>query len=219
MNDLTEEEQVERLKAFWSQYGMSIVIGVVLGGAGLFGWYQWQDGQRSEAEAASAMFAEVADAADAADITILKSRHSALAETHPESPYVSQADLLLAALYMQRGETEEAQATLETLLARENGSVLEPLVATRLARVLIYRDQAGEALEVLERADADGYAAMFDEVRGDALVALTRYDEARAAYQAALDSAGQPQLVDANLLDMKLGALPEATAAVGDISE
>ncbi|HBC19536.1 MAG TPA: hypothetical protein DC022_12505, partial [Alcanivorax sp.] len=37
-----EEEQVERIKAWWQENGTAAVITVVLAVAALIGWRQWQ---------------------------------------------------------------------------------------------------------------------------------------------------------------------------------
>ena len=42
---LTEEEQVEQLKKWWKENGLSIVGGVVVGLALVFGWRSWQHHQ------------------------------------------------------------------------------------------------------------------------------------------------------------------------------
>ena len=44
----TEEEQIEALKRWWSENGKSIVIGIALAGASVFGWRAWQDQQQAE---------------------------------------------------------------------------------------------------------------------------------------------------------------------------
>ncbi len=213
MSDLSEEEQVERLQQWWKENARDLIIGIVVMGGGIFGYYQWQGSKADFAQGASVVFEQALDAAEASDLTMLVAHHTELSNEYADSPYVTQSGLRLAALYMQRGETEDAERLLRETFAREKGSLLGPLVATRLARVQIYRDDAQGALSTLDAIKPGGYAPLLAEVRGDALLALGQNSEARAAYQAALDDPGQPQLVDVNLLGMKLAAVPAADVA------
>ncbi len=217
MADYEDAEQFEKLKAFWDENGRWLISAVVLSTAGIFGWNWWKGEQRTYAEGASQVFARAVTAAQASDLTMLVSHHTTLAEEFPDSPYLSQAGLRLAGLYMQRGETEEAEATLRDVLERERGGLLEPVAAARLARVLAYRDAPDAALEVLDSVGEGGeFAPLIAEARGDIHVALGDADAARAAYQAAIDNPGQPQLIDVRLVEMKLADLGSAPAVAAD---
>ena len=44
MNDfVTDDEQVERIKKWWSDNGSSVIAGLVIGIGGLVGWRYWVD--------------------------------------------------------------------------------------------------------------------------------------------------------------------------------
>lgn len=214
MSDYEDVEQYERLKAFWAENGRWILSAIVLSSAGLFGLNWWKGQQRTYAESASQVYQQVVDAAEASDLTLLVAHRRTLADEYPESPYLSQAGLRLAALYMQRGETEAAEETLRGVLGDERGSALEPLVASRLARVVAYRGDAAEALQILDAIrDPGSYAPMVAELRGDLALANGDLSAAREAYQAALNDPGQPQLIDTRLVEIKLAALGEPESA------
>ena len=103
------------------------------------------------------------------------------------------------------------------MLERERGSLLEPVVASRLARVLAYRNAPEAALEVLDRVgDGGEFAPLIAEVRGDIHAALGDAEAARAAYQAAIDNPGEPQLIDVALVEMKLADLGSAPTVAAD---
>lgn len=217
MSDYEDAEQFEKLKAFWDENGRWLISAVVLSTAGLFGWNWWKGEQRDYAEGASAVFAQAVSAAQQSDLTMLVSHHSTLAEQFPDSPYLSQAGLRLAGLYMQRGDTEAAEATLRDVLERERGGLVEPIAATRLARVLAYRDAPEAALEVLDAVrNAEAFAPLMAETRGDIHAALGDVAAARAAYQSAIDNPGQPQLIDVRLVEMKLADLGSAPTVAAD---
>ena len=56
MVELSEEEQVERLRKWWAENGVSLVISIVIGVAALMGWRHWQGWEKQEAAAASAVY-------------------------------------------------------------------------------------------------------------------------------------------------------------------
>lgn len=217
MSDYEDAEQVEKLKAFWDENGKLLVSAIVLSTAGLFGWNWWQGEQRAYAEGASQIFEQAVTAAQASDLTMLVSHHARLTADYPDSPYVSQAGLRLAGLYMQRGDTGGAESVLRGVLAREQGSLLEPVAASRLARVLVYRDAPADALAVLDAISEVGqFAPLVAETRGDVQVALGDTEAARVAYELALAAPGQPQLIDVRLVEMKLADLGSAPVAAAD---
>ena len=60
MNDfVTDDEQVERIKNWWSDNGSSVIAGLVIGIGGLMGWRYWVDYQTNVAAEASSHFANM----------------------------------------------------------------------------------------------------------------------------------------------------------------
>jgi len=51
----TEEQQVEAIKRFWSEHGTSLIVGAVLGLAGLFGWQYYSDSNRRQGKRLSVL--------------------------------------------------------------------------------------------------------------------------------------------------------------------
>ena len=75
-----------------------------------------------------------------------------------------------------------------------------------MARVLAQDEAYAEALAALDVAPGS-FAARYNEVRGDIHAALGDAENARAAYNAALNIQ-EAGLVDRNLVQMKLDDLP-----------
>ncbi|MFK8053250.1 MAG: YfgM family protein [Woeseiaceae bacterium] len=216
MSELTDEQQVERLKAWWQENGRSLLFIIGLGMVGAIGWLQWQGSQRDNAEAASALYELAMEAADRNDSIVLGQRVDELTGDYPDSTYTALAVLRQVAVELANGETELARAKLDALLTSEKGSELEPLIALRLARVELYLGNAEQALAVLDKAPAKNFAPFYHEVRGDIYVQLGQAQDARDAYQAALDEPGQPQLVDVNYIGIKLAQLATTEAVVAE---
>ena len=59
---LTEEEQAERVKAWWKENGSSVITGAIVGLGLIAGYNYWQDWQRQDTEAASAAYEDLLDA-------------------------------------------------------------------------------------------------------------------------------------------------------------
>jgi predicted negative regulator of RcsB-dependent stress response len=88
---------------------------------------------------------------------------------------------------------------------------LKLLAELRLGRVLLSAGDAEGALKALDAKDSGGFEPLFQSVRGDAYMKLGKTEDARAAYQKALDG-WTDELGDRSLLKMKLAALPGAPA-------
>ncbi len=85
---------------------------------------------------------------------------------------------------------------------------LRLLARVRIARVQITENNADAALKTLEGAEPGGFAARFDEVRGDALLAKGDRAGALAAWRKAEAAAGgkgdRPATVDLEGLRLKI---------------
>jgi predicted negative regulator of RcsB-dependent stress response len=75
------------------------------------------------------------------------------------------------------------------VLERSGSEEMKDIARLRLAGVLLDEKAHDEALKLLEAKHAAPLAAQYAALRGDALVAKNRVDEARAAYRLALEKA------------------------------
>ena len=56
---LSEEEQLESLKRWWKENGLSTVIVVVLAVGGYFGWDLWKGHRQAQTEAAAIVYQQM----------------------------------------------------------------------------------------------------------------------------------------------------------------
>jgi predicted negative regulator of RcsB-dependent stress response len=89
---------------------------------------------------------------------------------------------------------------------------LAELATLRLARLQLAQGQADQALKLVGELKADAHRALALELKGDALTALKRTDEARTAYDEAL-TALDATAPTRPYLEMKRNELGNATAA------
>lgn len=214
MSDLTDEQQVERLKAWWQENGRSLMFIIGIGIVGAIGWLKWQDGQRVESESASVLYEAAMAAADRNDTIVLGQRLDELTEEYGESSYATLGVMRLAAILLANGEADEAKVQLEALLKAQKDSELAPLIAFRLARIELYLGNAEAAMTVLDGTRPGKFEPLFLEAKGDAYIVMGQDADARSAYQAAIDNPGQPQMIDVGYVDIKLAEL--ATSSDGE---
>ena len=209
---LSEKEQIERMRSWWSEYGSFVVGGVVLGAVILFGINYYQNSQLDAQVAASVLYDELADEIVAGDIEAAEAIVKDLTDNHGGSSYAAQSYVAIARFYMDRNRDNDAAESLRTLIAMDGNDAFKNIGRVRLAKILLYQDQPEEVLTLLDGQDSGAFAARFAEVRGDAYVALGRFNEARSAYEAALME--QMPVVDQALVQLKLLDLPEDDAQV-----
>ncbi|WP_136066542.1 YfgM family protein [Modicisalibacter radicis] len=187
----SEEEQLDAIKRWWKSNGTSLIIGVVVAAAGVFGWKAWQSYQDSQAEAASAHYQQLIalagqqqlgdDAISQADDLV-----DTLVNEYSGTRYAELATLIQARLEIAAGDHAGASQALQQVIDGDADGYLKGLARLRLARIQLADDQPETALGTLEAGIPEGLAAQRAVTRGDALVALNREDDARDAYQQAL---------------------------------
>jgi len=207
---LSEQEQVEALKKWWAENGKSVIAGIVLGLAAIFGWRAWQDHERARAEAASDVYQELLAALDNPET---QKEADELAEElindYPSIRYAVFAGLAQARMAVAAEDYPKAALHLRKALADNDDAKLQPLIRLRLAAVLSANGNHEDALKELEAKDPGTFTAAFDELRGDIQLALGDLNAARTLYQQALENARAEQS-DTVVLEMKLESLGSA---------
>nr|WP_298410545.1 tetratricopeptide repeat protein [uncultured Halomonas sp.] len=196
----TEEEQLDALKRWWKNNGTSLIAGVVIAIAGVLGWNAWQNYQANQAEAASLRYQELLSLASQDDLSDdVQSRAQQLVgeiiDNHDGTIYADLAALLRARMAVSEDDYASGSTTLEALIASTDRDYLKGLARLRLARLQLAQGEAEKALATLESGVPDSLNAQRADTRGDILIALDRDDQAREAYQQALQlsqEAGQP---------------------------
>jgi predicted negative regulator of RcsB-dependent stress response len=211
---LSEKEQIEQLRAWWSEYGYFVIGGVVLGALILFGFNYYQNAERNAQEAASRQYDAVATAIAESDLEAAEAAAAELAANFGNSAYNAHSKLAMARLYMDKNRDQDAAESLRSLLDMSGFDNLQHVGRVRLGKILLYQGKPDEVLTLLEGQDSEAFAARYAELRGDAYVALDRPEDARGEYQAALLE--QLPTVDQGLVQLKLMDLPRESIAMGD---
>lgn len=231
--DTTEEEQVEAIKNWFEQNGTSLVIGIVVSLAAVFGYQSWQKTELAETEKASALYTGLSEAIVAGPLDTLTSQQistgkfiaAELKADFPTSTYAHFAALHLAKLAVEDGDLETAATELEWIGTNKPERPVELIVNLRLAKIKAAQEDYEAALALLNAEDAGAHASSYHEQRGDIYLAMGQPEQAREAYELAMDGIVEGQskpvlqmkfedLIDPqNATVMNEGAANEPTAS------
>lgn len=183
----SEEQQVEAIKRFWREYGITIVAGAIIGLGGLYGFRYYQSSQLAQAEQASTSFEQLLQAKENQQDNWLSDAEQYMA-AHERTSYAQFAAMLKARDAVMKGDYEVAEQQLSWVIAQSNDTVIKTIARLRLARVLLQQDQATKALAVLDTPVPASFAAQQQELIGDIQLALGDSAAAKRAYVQARNS-------------------------------
>lgn len=190
--DAEEQQRIDALKDWWAKWGnlvyaTAMVLLLVI--AGSQGWKYYQKKQVVEAETLFLSVQKVAqESAATKDWKKLSSAAMALADKYPRTFYATDAQLMAAKAAFDANALTEAKAHLQWVV--DKGQATHQAIArVRLAAVLLDEKKYDDALRVLDGIKSDAFSSLAADLKGDIFVAQGRADEARAAYQMAVDKA------------------------------
>lgn len=207
-------EQSERARQWLQQNGSSIVIGILLGLAVLLGWQRWQQSGVSHRAEAMVKFDELQAAVDKDDAELALKLGDDLRKNYADTAHSALAALELAELEVKGGKLPEAESRLRLVVDNAATPPLRAIATLRLARLLVARDQAQQAVDLLKGIAGEDFVAEREQVRGDALLALGKREDALKAWNdalAAMDVAAQARReLEAKRDDLAAGGAPAA---------
>ncbi len=201
------------MRAWWKENGRYVISGIVLGVAILLGWREWRDYQLTSRLEASALYETLAVEVNDGDLDASEAAASNLYDNYASTTYAALARLSMAKLYMEKGRDQDAADALIALVSERGKSELKMIGRLRLAKIYLYQDKYQEVVELLSGFEDSSFAARYDELLGDAYLALGQVASASAAYERAmLDDVNAPT-VDRALVQMKIVDLPVDVAS------
>lgn len=185
----TEEEQVEALKDWWKQNGLAVIGGAVLGISALVGWRGWNWHQDKQATEASDIFTVVQEAANKNDVTTLQEQTNILRDKYASTPYTPLAVLHQAKNQIEQGDNAAAEESLRWVLKNSKQDTVQNVARLRLARLLLADNKVEEAQAMVNSGMSDAYTSLANEIRGDIFVAKGEIEQAKEAYDQAMQAA------------------------------
>jgi predicted negative regulator of RcsB-dependent stress response len=202
----TDEEQIEHLKKWWRDNGKSIVGGIVIGLAAVFGWREWQDYLTVQAEMASGIYQDMIVNVRQNKNDNAREYAGELIDDYPSTTYAIFASLMLAKLDSDKNALGSAIEHLQWVLDNTAEEQFLHLARLRISRLLLAENKPDETLELLESAEPGKFLASYEELKGDSYIQLGRIKEAKDAYELALAVRGTAN-DGQSVLQMKLNDL------------
>jgi len=217
--NLTDDEKLAEIKKWWGDNGGSIITGVVLGLAVLFGTKAWLAYQDRKAETASNIYTTLMVALERGESQVVTAKASMLVSDYTGTPYATLATLALARMSIEADELAVASSHLQWVIDNTRSDISRDTARLRLARVMVAMDDLDGAIVVLDQAaPGTSFDRLYTEVRGDIEVARGDLTAANKTYQAALD------MTDSNapgrhLLQLKYDSTVVASITAVEVSE
>jgi len=179
---LSEEEQLSKLRDWWSRNGTALVVGLVVAIAGVLGWRWYQSSVAERIAHTADLYSEfVAAGGEARDKLAEQIAAEGGSTAYPALVLLAQAHDAVAS-----GDLEAASGHLAGAVTAASNGPLADLARLRLARVQRGLDRSDDALQTLGTIRSAGYLALAQELKGDIHLARGERDLAHEAYVAAL---------------------------------
>ena len=181
----TDEEQAETIKRWLRENGMSLVTGLLLGLAVLFGFKSWTEYGERKAEQASNLYVQYTSArAQGLDAAV--QHYDALIKDFAGSEYAVLASLDMAKAQVGKNDLAAARAHLQWALDHARTEGVKLATRLRLARVELAAGEIDAAERLIAGSADPGFAALYEELRGDIAAARGDLTAAHDAYERAL---------------------------------
>lgn len=207
--DLQEQEQLDEIKAWWKQYGNLVILVVtvaLLTVAGMRGWSYYQTRQGLEA---GELYTQLQGAVGANEPKKVQDIAGVITDRYKRTGYAAFAAFAAAKAAFDSGDLAAAKARLQWVVDNGREAEVRDIARLRLAAVLLDEKKYDEALKLVETPPVETFIPLYADLKGDILVAQGKPQEARAAYQTALDKTDSKSGYRA-LIQVKLDALGAA---------
>ncbi len=207
-NVATEEERVMMLKVWWQKNRTWLMSVLVVAIVGFFGVRYYHSEKAKTAEHASVLFNEFFAAVVEGNQESSAELATQIQKEYPRTPYANTAALFQAHSAVVSNDLDTASERLTWLIEKSEAKFAKDIARVRLAQIKMAQGDNEGALKLLDFTPEDAYRPLFHEVKGDVLVALQRYSDARTAYDAALQEYTELGF-QAHLLQFKFDELPQ----------
>ncbi len=207
----SDDQELEKLKAWWKTYGNALLLGIALGLSILMGSKYWSQYKQERAEAASVIYDSLVNNYREKAFDEVREATESLKQDYAATPYAGLAAMILARVSVEQGKEDDARRELQWTLDNATDDGAKHAARLRLARVVADAGEVDAALSLLDVNDIAGFELDYLELRGDLAVLKGNKQQAREAYRMALKELDEFSPYRSTL-SMKLDALgPEAS--------
>ncbi|MCU7938415.1 MAG: tetratricopeptide repeat protein [gamma proteobacterium symbiont of Bathyaustriella thionipta] len=183
----TEEQQVEAIKKWWSENFKMVVVLAVIGLGSIVGVQQWKQNKIIEAQTASVEYDHILQSVKDNKGEPINQQVNTMLTDYPDYPYAALSAMLEAKQLIDADKFSQAEEKYQWVIANAKAQNLQHISRVRLASLMAAQGKNEEALKILD-VEQGSFKATYLEIKGDILVALKRTEEARSAYDQALQA-------------------------------
>lgn len=210
--DHAEQEQLASLKSWWGQYGNLVTWVLIAVLAAYAAWTGWNYYQRNQSAQAAHLYEELQKAASEQDKEKVQRAAADMQSKFSRTSYAQMSALVAAKSAFDASDYQAAKTQLQWVIDNGRTDEYKAIAKVRLAGILLDEKAYEEGLKVLAGDFPAQFAGVVEDRKGDILVAQNKLDEARSAYQAALDKT-DVRNPGRQLIQIKLDAIGGAPAA------
>jgi predicted negative regulator of RcsB-dependent stress response len=201
-----EDDQTEKIRYWWKKNGTAIIVGLVLGIGSVAGYQGWGVYQTRQAEAASDLYQEMLRSLEKETLTLVRETADRLISKYGSTAYADAASLMLARLDVESGQPEQAKHHLSRVIEQSKDSAMQHIARLRLVTLALDQGDLEWADQLLTSQPTGGFESRYDELRGDVFTARNDLNNARNAYERALENSAAGS-VAAQILKRKLNSV------------
>lgn len=180
MTDRTDEETLELIREWLQQYGLTIIVGLVLG-LGMVGGYRYWQGKEAEKIAnESTQLDTLLQALEKNDLQAATAPYDTLRQAGGDVGAL--AALNMASAYQKAGKKEDAQTALNLAIASQDKLIAQS-ARWQLAQYQHANGDNDAALQTLAALQDSAYAAQAAALQGLILEKQDKLEEALQAWQ------------------------------------
>lgn len=206
--DLEEQEQLDAIKSWWSQYGNFIVMAALAVAVAVAAYQGWRYYRQTQSVGAATLYGQLDQAARSNDAKRVRDISAQIVDRYGSTVYGGLAALAAAKAAFTTGDLEAAEKQLRWAVDHAKEPEQRDIARLRLAGVLLDQKKHDEALKVLDHKPVETYVPLYADLRGDILASQGKASEAATAYRAALEKS-DPTSAYRQLVEIKLDALGE----------
>ena len=209
--DLEEQEQLASIKAWWSKYGNLLTWVLIIALAAYAAWTGWNTYLNKQSQQASQLYDGQLRAVEAKDSAKVLRDATGIQDKFSGTAYAQMSALVAAKAAFEANDVDNAKKQLQWVIDHGRDAEYKAIASIRLAGLLLDAKAYDEGLKLLAGDFPAQFAGAVADRKGDILVAQDKRDDARAAYQLALDKTDQ-RSPGRQLIQLKLDAIGGAPA-------
>lgn len=204
--DLEQQEQLASFKEWWRKYGNLLTWTLIVVLAGYASWTGWKLYQANQTTRAAQLYEELENAVVIKDNARIQRAAVDMESQFKRTAYAQMAGLVAAKAAFDANDLKVATSQLQWVIENAKDAEYQALAKIRLAGVYLDQKAYDDGLKVLSGSFQPAFESAVADRKGDILVAQNKINEARSAYQLALDKMGSKD-PSRQLLQLKLDAI------------